>query len=138
RHNDEGRDSASDGRAAVEERGGETTFTLGKPFGNGFGRAGPVCRFAQATQKTKAGKTAEACGERRGYGNDRVEEDREAESPTSAHAIDDAAAGRLPQGIGDTETDQQIGVVGVRPVVVADKVGGKVGERLTIDIVNDG
>jgi len=135
--NDKRRDGAANGRATVEKSGGKSTFPLGKPFGDGFRSAGPVGGFTQTKQKTKTGETAEARGERRGDGNERVKKDGDAETSASADAIDGPPAGRLPQSVGNTEADQQIGIIGIGPVVVPNKIWGEVGQRLAIDVVDD-
>src|SRR5579859_691819 len=130
------RHCAANRRAAVEQRGGQPALMLWKPLRDCFGCTGPIAGFSGAEKKTKTHKRVEAPGERREHGNNRIPEDGQREAALGPDAIHEPAVEGLAYGIGYAERYDQIGVVRVRPVVVAFQKGCEQRECLAIDVVN--
>src|SRR5262245_2443615 len=121
RYNDKRGNRPSYGGAAVEKRGSKPAITLGKPFGNSFGRTRPIESLSQAKKKTKTGKTAKSRSQCRRHRNNRVKQNRDAQAAPGSDAINDPAGGSLPEGVRNAEGDQEIGIVCVGPVVLRNK-----------------
>ena len=137
-HHERRRNRPSDRRAAIEQRHGDAALLGRKPFGDRFGRAGPVRRLAGAQQKPKRAKAPEAAGQRCQHGHHRIPRHRKAQTAPRAQHVDQAAPDELHDGIRDAKRDDDPREVAVGPVVFGLQVGCQHVERLAIDVIDDG
>src|SRR5450755_3869719 len=136
--NDKWCDRASHRATAIEQRSGQSAFALRKPFAYDFGRSWPVPRFARSQQEAKCRKTVEAACQRSQHRRYRVPSDCQSQTPPCADAVHQPAAHRLPDGVGQAESDDYVSVVGIGPVVLQLKIRGEKREGLAVYVVNDG
>ena len=111
---------------------------FGEPLRDGFRGAGPVAGLACAEQEAETEEAAKAASERREDRGERIPEDGDGEAAFGADAVHQAAADGLADGVGDAEGDDNVGVVGVGPVVFAFEERGEEREGLAVDVVDDG
>ena len=138
RQYDEGRDGAADGRAAVIQRGRQSTFAIRKPLGDGLARARPIGGLARAKQETERREAGDAAGQWGQQRDDGIPRDADGQAKPGAQAINLAAANGLSDGVGHPKRYGDIGVVRVGPVVLLLEKWREDGKGLTIDVVDHG
>ena len=110
----------------------------GEPIGNRFGRGGPVARLAEAEEEAA---NAEGHGGAREAGEDIGDgppADENGQTYTDAEAVHDFAREDERNGVGDEKGVEDRGVVFVGEVELFLDSGREDGERLTVDVVEDG
>ena len=122
----------------VKERRCQAAFTPRKPFRDCFRRGWPVGRFAGAQQETEGSEAVKPTRQRSQHRDDRVTEDAKCETSARADSIHELAENRLPDGVRDAESDREIRIVAIGPVVLGLEIGSQPGERLAVDVVDDG
>ncbi len=135
---DGGREDGADGGAGVEEPGGEGAFLFGEPLGDDFDGSGPVAGLADAEKEAEDAEAEGAAGEGVEGGGDAPPGDAQSIAEASAEAIDHGAGEAVHDGVSEQEGGHDARVVLVGHVELFAENGRGHGERLAIEIVDDG
>src|SRR5215813_485956 len=138
RKNNKRSDCTANGRTTVKKSRSQTAFALRKPFRNRLCRAWPVGRFSSTQQKPKDCKTAEAVRERSTNGNEGVPQHRNRKTALRSNTIDRPSADRLSERVRHAKANPNVGVIGVRPMVVLLKIRCENRKRLAVNVIDNG
>ena len=136
--NENGREGRADRGTQRIDPDGEPAFTGGEPFGDGFGRSGPVARFAETEQETAHAEGSGRTGETGENIRDGPPADEQCQTQADPEAVDDFPGENERYGIGDQKGVEDRGVVFVGETELLLDGGRQDGKRLPVHIVQDG
>ena len=132
------RDDRADIGAGVEQADREGAFLLREPFGHRLDAGGEIAGFADAQAKAGEGELGHAMHAAMGDMGDRPDDDRDGIAQPRADRVDQAAKAQITDRIGRLEPEDDIGIVGFRPVHLGRQSGLQHADHLPVDIVDRG